>query len=73
MGADMFKDRLGLVLEREDEINCAVRGCSFLLKTITHEAFTYSTEKGPQFVSCSCKQPGCKNLCKIVAIDYATL
>jgi hypothetical protein len=53
--ADIFKERLGLVLEREDEINCAVGGCNFLLKTITHEAFTYSSEKGCQFVPCSCE------------------
>jgi pantothenate kinase len=43
------------VLEREDEIQCAVGGCNFLLKTITHEAFTYSSEKGCQFVPCSCE------------------
>ncbi len=27
-----FKERLGLILEREDEMSCLVEGCNFLLK-----------------------------------------
>jgi hypothetical protein len=38
----MFKERLGLVIEKEDEITCAVGGCNFLLRAIGHEAFTYT-------------------------------
>ena len=40
--ADMFRERLGLVIEKEDEIGCAVGGCNFLLRAIGHEAFTFS-------------------------------
>jgi hypothetical protein len=39
--AELFKQRLGLVLEKEDEMHCLVAGCNFLLKAITHEAFRY--------------------------------
>eukprot|EP00775_Hariotina_reticulata_P009200 gene9200-9367_t len=49
---DVFKERLGLVLEREDEIGCAVGGCNFLLRTITHEAFAFEAGQA-QFVPCS--------------------
>ena len=38
----MFKERLGLVIEKEDEISCAVGGCNFLLRAISHEAFTFT-------------------------------
>lgn len=39
--AGVFRERLGVVLEKEDEMSCLVAGCNFLLKAITHEAFTY--------------------------------
>jgi type II pantothenate kinase len=50
----VFKEHLGLVLEREDEIGCAVGGCNFLLRTITHEAFAFEAGQA-QFVPCSCE------------------
>ena len=33
-----------MILEKEDEMDCAVSGCNFLLKAVRHEAFRY--EKG---------------------------
>ncbi|XP_061366808.1 pantothenate kinase 2 [Gastrolobium bilobum] len=39
--ADLFKERLGLSLEKEDEMDCLVAGANFLLKAIRHEAFTH--------------------------------
>ena len=30
--ADLFKERLGLSLDKEDEMNCLVAGANFLLK-----------------------------------------
>jgi len=35
------QEKLGLILEKEDEMECLVGGCNFLLKAIRHEAFTY--------------------------------
>lgn len=39
--ADLFKERLGVSIEKEDEMGCLVSGANFLLKTIRHEAFTH--------------------------------
>ncbi|GLC40183.1 hypothetical protein PLESTB_000260200 [Pleodorina starrii] len=39
--SEAFKERLGVVLEKEDEMACLVSGCNFLLKAIHHEAFIY--------------------------------
>jgi hypothetical protein len=39
--ADLFYERLGLTVEKEDEIGCSVAGCNFLLRAIAHEAFLY--------------------------------
>ncbi|XP_057855485.2 pantothenate kinase 2 isoform X2 [Cryptomeria japonica] len=39
--ADIFKDRLGVTLSKEDEMDCLVAGANFLLKAIRHEAFTH--------------------------------
>ncbi|CAI0547252.1 unnamed protein product [Linum tenue] len=39
--ADLFKDRLGVSLDKEDEMDCLVAGANFLLKAIRHEAFTH--------------------------------
>ncbi|KAH7550466.1 hypothetical protein JRO89_XS13G0196800 [Xanthoceras sorbifolium] len=38
---DLFKERLGVSLDKEDEMNCLVAGANFLLKAIRHEAFTH--------------------------------
>ncbi|XP_052181126.1 pantothenate kinase 2-like isoform X2 [Diospyros lotus] len=39
--AELFKERLGVSIEKEDEMNCLVAGANFLLKAIRHEAFTH--------------------------------
>ncbi|KAJ4840212.1 Pantothenate kinase 2, mitochondrial [Turnera subulata] len=39
--ADLFKEKLGISLDKEDEMNCLVAGANFLLKAIRHEAFTH--------------------------------
>lgn len=33
--ADLFKERLGVSLEKEDEMDCLVAGANFLLKVVT--------------------------------------
>lgn len=40
--ADLFRERLGVVLRKEDEMACLVDGCSFLLKAIRREAFEFN-------------------------------
>ncbi|XP_072984241.1 pantothenate kinase 2 [Typha latifolia] len=39
--ADVFKERLGVSIDKEDEMDCLVAGANFLLKAIRHEAFTH--------------------------------
>ncbi|KAI7844383.1 hypothetical protein COHA_002181 [Chlorella ohadii] len=39
--AELFKERLGLIIEGEDEMACMVEGCNFLLNAVRHEAFQY--------------------------------
>lgn len=39
--SEIFKEKLGVLLEKEDEMLCLVRGCNFFLKAITHEAFMF--------------------------------
>lgn len=39
--ADIFRERLGVSLDKEDEMDCLVAGANFLLKAIRHEAFTH--------------------------------
>ncbi|KAK9191873.1 hypothetical protein WN943_020489 [Citrus x changshan-huyou] len=39
--ADLIKEKLGVVLDKEDEMDCLVTGANFLLKAVHQEAFTY--------------------------------
>ncbi|XP_024004007.1 pantothenate kinase 1 isoform X2 [Eutrema salsugineum] len=39
--ADLFKEKLGILFDKEDEMHCLVVGANFLLKTVPREAFTY--------------------------------
>jgi bifunctional damage-control phosphatase, subfamily II, fusion protein len=43
--ADKFRERLGLILEREDEMACMVDGCNFLLRAVQHEVFSYENSQ----------------------------
>ncbi|RZC59172.1 hypothetical protein C5167_006472 [Papaver somniferum] len=39
--ADLFKEKLGVSIDKEDEMDALVAGANFLLKAISHEAFTH--------------------------------
>ncbi|KAL0421375.1 UNVERIFIED_CONTAM: Pantothenate kinase [Sesamum latifolium] len=39
--ADLFKEKLGIILDKVDEMSSLVAGANFLLKAVHHEAFTY--------------------------------
>ncbi|CAN1852889.1 Pantothenate kinase 1 [Linum perenne] len=39
--SDLFKEKLSITLEKEDEMDCLVAGANFLLKAVSREAFTY--------------------------------
>ncbi|XP_050206824.1 pantothenate kinase 1 isoform X2 [Mercurialis annua] len=38
---DLFKEKLGFSLDKEDEMDCLVAGANFLLKAVHREAYTY--------------------------------
>ena len=51
-----MQERLGLLLDKEDEMDCLVGGANFLLKAIRHEAFMY--ENGQTvFALSNCEPP----------------
>jgi Fumble len=39
--AERFRERLGVILKKEDEMSCLVEGCNFLLRAVQHQAFHY--------------------------------
>lgn len=43
--ANLFKEKLGIILDKEDEMDCLVAGANFLLKAVHQEAFTYMDER----------------------------
>ncbi|KAK9799347.1 hypothetical protein WJX73_008823 [Symbiochloris irregularis] len=43
--AEALQERLEVLLEKEDEMQCLVIGCDFLLKAVRHEAFTYEKQQ----------------------------
>ncbi|KAG4924447.1 hypothetical protein JHK85_050936 [Glycine max] len=47
--ADLFKERLGIIFDKEDEMDCLVAGANFLLEVVHQEAFTYMGDQ-KQFV-----------------------
>ncbi|CAL8383498.1 unnamed protein product [Boreogadus saida] len=52
-GAHKFKDliekKLGLKVDKEDEMTCLIRGCNFVLRNIPHEAFIYTKHADSEF------------------------
>lgn len=47
--AELLKEKLGVTLDKEDEMDCLVAGANFLLRAIRDEAFTH-TEGHKKFV-----------------------
>ncbi|KDP26598.1 hypothetical protein JCGZ_17756 [Jatropha curcas] len=39
--AELFKEKLGIGLDKEDEMDCLVAGANFLLKAVPREVYTY--------------------------------
>lgn len=43
--SELFKENLGITLDKADEMDCLVSGANFLLKVVQREAFTYMDGK----------------------------
>ncbi|XP_061748094.1 4'-phosphopantetheine phosphatase isoform X2 [Nerophis ophidion] len=52
-GAHKFKDllerKLGLRVDKEDEMTCLIKGCNFVLRNIPHEAFVYAKHADSEY------------------------
>ncbi|KAL9965961.1 hypothetical protein ACROYT_G029835 [Oculina patagonica] len=47
---DLLTSKLGVRVDKEDEIECIIRGGNFLLKNIADEVFEYHKEQSPPYV-----------------------
>ncbi|XP_050435430.1 4'-phosphopantetheine phosphatase isoform X2 [Adelges cooleyi] len=45
----LIQDKLGLSVDKEDELTCLIKGCNFLLKNISDEAFVYHRHGSPEY------------------------
>jgi len=47
---DLLTSKLGVRVDKEDEIECIIRGGNFLLKHISNEVFAFHKEQSPPYV-----------------------
>ncbi|XP_046586072.1 4'-phosphopantetheine phosphatase isoform X2 [Neodiprion lecontei] len=45
----LLQEKLGLLIDKEDEIACLIKGCNFLLKNIPCEAFQFKKNSNPEY------------------------
>ncbi|XP_011501587.1 PREDICTED: pantothenate kinase 4 [Ceratosolen solmsi marchali] len=45
----LLQDKLGTQVDKKDEICCLIKGCNFLLKNISGEAFEFSRHANPEY------------------------
>lgn len=47
---DLLTSKLGCRVDKEDEMECLIRGCNFLLRNISNEVFEFHREQKPPYV-----------------------
>ncbi|KAI5710818.1 hypothetical protein M8J75_011640 [Diaphorina citri] len=47
--ANLIQEKLGLSVDKEDEMECLIQGCNFLLRNISDEAFVYNRHGNPEY------------------------
>uniref|UniRef100_A0A0P6CRZ5 4'-phosphopantetheine phosphatase n=2 Tax=Daphnia magna TaxID=35525 RepID=A0A0P6CRZ5_9CRUS len=47
--ADLLQEKLGLTVDKEEEMTCLIEGCNFLLKNIHDEVFIYQRHGNPEY------------------------
>ena len=47
--SELIETKLGLNINKEDEMLCMIRGCNFLLRNISDEAFSYQRKDDPAY------------------------
>lgn len=46
---DLINSKLGVQIDKEDEMQCLIQGCNFLLQNIPDEAFSYHRHEKPEY------------------------
>ncbi|KAK7595483.1 hypothetical protein V9T40_013308 [Parthenolecanium corni] len=46
---DLIQEKLGLLVDEEDELACLIKGCNYLLKNVSDEAFIYHRNGNPKY------------------------
>ncbi|KAJ9573501.1 hypothetical protein L9F63_009065, partial [Diploptera punctata] len=46
---ELLQQKLGLSVDKEDEMSCLIKGCNFLLKNISDEAFMFQRHGNPEY------------------------
>lgn len=46
---ELITSKLGLMVDKEDELQCLIKGCNFLLKNIPNEVFIFKRHETPQY------------------------
>jgi pantothenate kinase len=47
--ANLIKEKVGLPIDKRDEMKCIVGGCNFLLKNISDETFVYHRREPAEY------------------------
>uniref|UniRef100_A0A6A7G058 4'-phosphopantetheine phosphatase n=2 Tax=Hirondellea gigas TaxID=1518452 RepID=A0A6A7G058_9CRUS len=47
--SDLIQEKLGLIVDKEDEMACLIKGCNFLLRNIPDEQFEFDKHGDPQY------------------------
>lgn len=68
----LFKDKLGISITKDDEMECLVTGLNFLVKEIPNEVFTYDEKRNPAFQHYEIKSPE-SSTNSIVASEISSL
>ncbi|KAK3733934.1 hypothetical protein QZH41_009580 [Actinostola sp. cb2023] len=47
---DLLTEKLGVRVEKEDEMQCLIRGCNFVLTSLANEVYEFRRDEEPQYV-----------------------
>ncbi|KAG8232437.1 hypothetical protein J437_LFUL012867 [Ladona fulva] len=47
--SDLLQSKLGLTVDKENEISCLIKGCNFLLKNMADESFVFQRHENPEY------------------------
>ncbi|XP_053997146.1 4'-phosphopantetheine phosphatase [Hylaeus anthracinus] len=64
----LLQEKLGLTIDKEDEIACLIKGCNFLLKNIPCEAFEFERHGNPEYKF----QKACPNIFPYMLVNIGS-